>query len=147
MQQVPELGTSVFIIPGQAVKNGDDRLVVLNRTAASVVEGQRGRHPTYVFTYKGNRVSRMLNRAWTKARNGAGLTQVRVHDLKHTFGRRLRAAGVGFEDRQDLLGHRSGRITTHYSAAELGRLIEAAKTVCDDQGRKPELVVLRGMVG
>jgi hypothetical protein len=30
------------------------------------------------------------------------------------FGRRLRAAGVSFEDRQDLLGHRSGRITTHY---------------------------------
>jgi hypothetical protein len=30
---------------------------------------------------------------------------------KHTFGRRLRAAGVSFEDRQDLLGHRSVRIT------------------------------------
>ncbi len=25
-------------------------------------------------------------------------------DLKHTYGRRLRAAGVNFEDRQDLLG-------------------------------------------
>jgi integrase len=69
------------------------------------------------------------------------------HDLKHTVGRRLRAAGVGFEDRQDLLGHRSGRITTHYFAAELGRLIEAANTVCDDKGRKPELVVLRGIAG
>ena len=28
---VPALGTSVFIIPGSRVKNGDDRLVVLNR--------------------------------------------------------------------------------------------------------------------
>ena len=37
---------------------------------------------------------------------------------RHTFGRRFRAAGVSFEDRQDLLGHKSGRITTHYSAAE-----------------------------
>jgi integrase len=42
-----------------------------------------------------------------------GFRKVRVHDLKHTFGRRLRAAGVSFEDRQDLLGHKSGRITTH----------------------------------
>ena len=33
-----------------------------------------------------------------------GFRRVRVHDLKHTFGRRLRAAGVSFEDRQDLLG-------------------------------------------
>jgi integrase len=65
----------------------------------------------------------MLNSAWKRARKRAVLDQVRVHDLKYTFGRRLRAAGVSFEDRQDLLGHRSGRITTHYSAAELGKLI------------------------
>jgi hypothetical protein len=69
---------------------------------------------------------------------------VRVHDLKHTFGRRLRAAGVSFEDRQDLLGHRSSRITTHYSAVELVKLIEAANRVCDRDQRQPELVVLRG---
>lgn len=78
-----------------------------------------------------------------RARTKAGLPQVRVHDLKHTFGRRLRAAGVSFEDRQDLLGHRSGRITTHYSAAELSRLIDAANSVCERKGEQPELVVLR----
>jgi hypothetical protein len=33
---------------------------------------------------------------------------VRVHDLKHTFGHRLRAVGVGFKDRKVLLGHKSG---------------------------------------
>ena len=91
--------------------------------------------------------ARMLNRAWLGARKQTGMSQVRVHDLKHTFGQRLRATGVGFEDRQDFLGHRSGRATTHYSAAELGRLIEAAERVCDAKGRKSELVVLRGMVG
>ena len=78
-----------------------------------------------------------------RAREKADLKQVRVHDLKHTFGRRLRAAGVSFEDRQDLLGHRSGRITTHYSAAELSRLIESANAVCEQDSKKPELVVLR----
>ena len=36
--KVPELETSVFIIPGSGVKNGEDRLVVLNRVAKSVVE-------------------------------------------------------------------------------------------------------------
>ena len=66
----------------------------------------------------------------------AGFRSIRVHDLKHTFGRRLRAAGVSFEDRQDLLGHRSGRITTHYSQAELTNLIEAAEKVCAEQSRK-----------
>ena len=57
--------------------------------------------------------------------------------------RRLRAAGVSFEDRQDLLGYRSARITTHYSAVELSRLIDAANSFCERSGKKPELVVLR----
>src|SRR5258708_5230980 len=65
-----------------------------------------------------------------------GFRNVRVHDLKHTYGRRLRAAGVSFEDRQDLLGHRSGRITTHYSRAELTNLIEASEKVCETESRK-----------
>jgi integrase len=70
-----------------------------------------------------------------RAREKVGLPQVRVHDLKHTFGRRLRAAGVSFEDRQDLLGHRSGRITTHYSMPELESLIAAANVVCGNESR------------
>ena len=127
--KLPELNTSVFIIPGQMVKNGEDRLVVLNKVAQSVINTVRGQHPIYVFTYKGNPVSRMLNSAWKSARQKVNLA-VRVHDLKHTFGRRLRAAGVSFEDRQDLLGHKSGRITTHYSAAEIGNLFNAANKVC-----------------
>jgi integrase len=140
---IPAFETSVFIIPGRYVKNADDRLVVLNRIAASVIEAQRGKHETHVFSYRGKPITRMLNSAWMRARDKAGLHQVRVHDLKHTFGRRLRAAGVSFEDRQDLLGHRSGRIMTHYSAAELSRLIEAANAVCEQGSKKPELVVLR----
>ena len=70
---------------------------------------------------------------------------VRVHDLKHTFGRRLRAARVGFEDRQDLLGHKAGRITTHYSAAEIGDLIAAANKGCEaKQGINASTLTLLG---
>jgi integrase len=141
---VPQLVTSVFIIPGLRVKNGDERLVVLNRAARSVVEARRGMDQDHVFTYEGHPITRMLTSGWLRGRSRAGLPQVRVHDLKHTFGRRLRAAGVSFEDRQDLLGHRSGRITTHYSAAELSRLLEAANRVCDAHSGQPELLVMRG---
>jgi len=34
-------------------------------------------------------VTSINNTAWKNARKWTGLTQVRVHDLKHTFGRRL----------------------------------------------------------
>jgi integrase len=128
---------------------------VLNRVAKSVLESLRGLHRTHVFVHALKRggpqpVKKMNNTAWKSARERAaeewskrhgepaaeGFRRVRVHDLKHTFGRRLRAAGVSFEDRQDVLGHKSGRITTHYSQAELGNLIAAADCVCESESRK-----------
>lgn len=126
---VPELKTFVFIIPASMVKNRQQRLVVLNQQAKQVIEAQRGRHPVFVFTYRNKPLSRMLNSAWLRARTNANLPHVRVHDLKHTFGRRLRAANVNFEDRQDLLGHKSQRVTTHYSSAELANLIAAVNSI------------------
>ena len=78
-----------------------------------------------------------------------GFLHVRVHDLKHTFGGRLREADVSFEDRQDLLGHKSQRITTHYSAAKLGNLIAAAnRACCEEDSRKtpaPEILFCHGI--
>ena len=66
-----------------------------------------------------------------------------VHDLKHTFGRRLRAVDVGLEDRADLLGHKTGRITTHYSAAEIKNLVAAVEAVCQSQQSSATLTLLR----
>ena len=57
--------------------------------------------------------------------------------------------GLGFHanyGRTDLLGHRSGRITTHYSAAEIYNLIKAANKICEtkqDQFSSPTLTLLR----
>ncbi len=125
--KIPELPhILVFIIPEELVKNGEERLVVCNSTARSVIDSERGKHPTHVFNFRKRSLARILSTGWRQARIKAGLPNVRVHDLKHTFGRRLRAVGVSYEDRQDLLGHRSGRITTHYSSAELQNLYEAS---------------------
>lgn len=134
--EIEALKTSAFIIPKERVKNREDRLVVLNRVAKAVIERVRGDHPTWVFIYKGAPVRSMYNTAWKEARKEVGLPIVRIHDLKHTYGRRLRSAGVSFEDRQDLLGHKSGRITTHYSAPELINLIQASELVCRKGGNK-----------
>lgn len=162
--QVPELDTSVFILPGEIVKNSEDRLVVLNRVAKSVIDSCRGDHAKYVFTWKRGPKSKpaplksMNNSAWQKGREAAaksykeifgydapaGFENIRVHDLKHTFGRRLRSAGVALETRKVLLGHKNGDITTHYSAPEIGELIDAANSICDVDSRKtPTLTVLK----
>jgi hypothetical protein len=38
---------------------------------------------------------------------------------------------MSFEDRQNLLGHKSGRITMRFSLAELSNLLAVADKVCD----------------
>ncbi|MCP5299063.1 MAG: tyrosine-type recombinase/integrase [Chromatiaceae bacterium] len=153
---VPELETSVFLIPSTIVKNKEDRLVVLNDVAKSVIDAERGKHETHVFTYRGNPVTRIYNSGWKLARHKAaaqyakdhgeeitwGFANLRVHDLKHTFGRRLRAAGVQLETRKVLLGHRNGDITSHYSAPEIEELLEAANRVCAVQSRKSHALTL-----
>lgn len=136
--KVPELATSVFLVPAMATKNGTEFLLVLNHTARSVIEAQRGRHPDHVFTYEGQPVSRMHNTAWKKAWKRAGLPQGRdvlsgPHNLRHTFARRLRAAGVPLETRRVLMHHCDGDITVHYSPAEINELIDAVEKLQDAQ--------------
>ena len=59
----------------------------------------------------------VVPRSATRASSGDPVRRnIRVHDLKHRYGHRLRAAGVGFEDRKLLLSHKAGHVTTHYSA-------------------------------
>ena len=112
----------------------------------------------WVFPYKGNRLAKMNSSAWKHARVEAatawvkekcepahpGFAHLRVHDLKHTFGRRLRVAGVAFEDRQALLDHKSGSVTTDYSVAGIEHLIaQANKVTMMGQRSSPTLTVLR----
>ena len=65
------------------MKNGADRLVVLNSVARSIVDEQRGLHPEYVFVYSQVReagkkpqfrpIETMNNTSWQKARRRAKL--------------------------------------------------------------------------
>lgn len=69
------------------------------------MQTERGKHPLWVFPFRGKRLNGMNNNGWQRARRKAGLPDVRVHDLRHAFATRLRAAGVAEEDRSALLGH------------------------------------------
>jgi len=166
---VPELDASVFLIPAEfggrhensGVKNREERLVVLNNVAKSIIDGQRGISREWVFPYNGTAMHRMNDSAWKKARVRAaklwqeqhlrpahpGFASIRVHDLKHTFGRRLKAAAVSLEDRKSLLGHKSGSVTSHYSGAEIGQMIDAANKVSATDSRGPVLTILKRRIG
>lgn len=68
----------------------------------------------------------MKNTAFQNARRKAGLDRLRVHDLRHTLGQRLRDAGVSEEDRALLLEHAMTGLPQYYATATIARLFEAA---------------------
>lgn len=155
---VPELGRSVFVIPPAEFKTNRTHVLILNDVAWSIVEACRGLHPDFVFTYRRERVKNhhlapamdykpiatMNNTAFQNARAAAGLERMRVHDLRHTFGQRLRDAGVPEEDRALLLGHAIEGMPQHYATATIARLVEMANKVRETFDRTTILRVVNG---
>ena len=126
-------GIRYVALPGDKTKNGESRPVVLNRIAAAIVDACHGRHPTHVFTYqpRGDRprhpIERLRNTAWQRAREAAGLPGLQVHDLRRTFGSRLRDNGVPIWTVSACLGHKSGDVTELYALPTLQELQAAVK--------------------
>ena len=83
----------------------------------------------------------MNNTAWQRARREVGLQAVRIHDLRHTFACRLRAAGVSAEDREALLGHANHCMAGHYASADVGRLLKQANSILNRQETRTVLRV------
>jgi len=118
-----ELGETVFRLPAEIMKNKKPMVLLLNRPAREAIESMRGYHPELVF----GEMYQMTNTSWQYAWREAGLPSGReyvkgVHNLRHTFGKRLRDAGVAERDVQDLLHHVPRSITRHYSVPELRNL-------------------------
>lgn len=157
-RRVPELKRSVFVIPAEEFKGQRPHVLVLNDVAWSIVEECRGQHDDYVFVWRRERVKNfddepemeyrpvhtMNNTAFQNARRAAKLDKVRVHDLRHTFGQRLRDAGVAEEDRALLLGHALQGMPQHYASATIARLVEAANKVQETRDRTTLLRVVNG---
>jgi len=138
--EVPEVGRSVFVIPPEAFKSKRSHVVVLNDVAWSIIQMQRGQHPFWVFPYRDTHVATMNNTAWQRARREVGLDRVRIHDLRHTFACRLRAAGASMENREVLLGHANHSMAGHYASADVGRLLAKANLILN---REETRTVLR----
>jgi integrase len=65
-----------------------------------------------------------------RALREAGVREVRFHDLRHSFGTRMAAAGVPLRTLQEWLGHRDFKTTLRYAdyapSAHEGEMVERA---------------------
>jgi integrase len=157
-QPIPEVGRSVFVVPASEFKSKRPLVIILNDVAWRIVEEQRGKHKEFVFVYRRERVKhldkepamkyhpvgKINNTAFQRARDLAGVP-VREHDLRHTFGHRLREAKVPKEDRALLMGHTvEGDMTQLYADASIANLIEQANRVQETRDRMTLLRVVNG---
>lgn len=154
---VPEVGRSVFVVPASEFKSKRPHVLVLNDVAWRIVQSQRGKHAECVFVYrrerevniekapvmKYRRIETMNNTGFQAAREAAGI-RVRVHDFRHTYGQRLRDAGVPEEDRALLLGHAIEGMAQHYASATVARLVDMANRVSETRDRTTLLRVVNG---
>lgn len=67
--------------------------------------------------------------SWDSARKRAGLPELRVHDLRHSFASFLVNAGRSLYEVQELLGHADIRTTSRYAHLSRERLFEAVESV------------------
>jgi site-specific recombinase XerD len=69
----------------------------------------------YVFTYQGKRIKYGIEDSFKTVLRKAGLKDVTLHTLRHTFASQLVMAGVPLRDVQELMGHQSFETTLRYA--------------------------------
>ena len=103
-------------------KNGETRLIPLQASELELLRTgykKAGRSCPWVFPWYSARVApreyKSPHGAFKSACVRAGVTDFRIHDLRHTFASRCVARGVGLYHVSRLLGHRDLRMTARYS--------------------------------
>ncbi len=109
------------------------RSVALSPSARRVLEGlQRLPDNPWVIagSRPGGRVSN-INNAWLVIRARAGLEDVRIHDLRHSFASRALALGESLPMIGKLLGHRKVQTTARYAHLERDSVKASAARVAE----------------
>ena len=108
-----------------------ERSIPLNEIAKKVLLGvQKQEGNPYVFcgSKRGSHLV-TLQTTWKRIRNKAGLPDVRIHDLRHSFASFALKKGVDLYTVSKLLGHKNIATTTRYAHLELEQLKKATNIV------------------
>jgi len=109
-------------------KTGGSRHVPLSESASNLLKGvPRLRNCEWVFPNPNTaKPFENIFTSWDKARVSAGLADVRVHDLRHSFASFVVNAGRSLYDVQHLLGHSQVKTTQRYAHLSQDTLLAAA---------------------
>src|SRR5215831_20223411 len=109
-------------------KNGEVRVVPMTPAVYQVfmeLRQERRLDTNRMFLYKGMPVHR-IGTAFKAACRRAGITNLRIHDFRHTASTNLRRAGVDTATAMKIVGHKSDRMHRRYNTIEPEDLHQAA---------------------
>ena len=112
-------------------KSGKPRGIALNASAIALLRSM-ATAPGSPFIFPSpvtNRPPASLFFPWERIRVRAGLPDLRLHDLRHSFASFLVNNGVSLYVVQGLLGHAHSRATQRYAHLTPSTLLEAAETI------------------
>ena len=103
----------------------------LNETALQVLRVQKGQHPVYVFTFRGQKVLQVSGAAWYRALERAGIEDFRWHDLRHTWASWHVQNGTPLHALQELGGWESSEMVRRYAHFSAEHLAPYADRLCE----------------
>jgi len=109
------------------------RTIVLNDKAKQILTSllkQEGNPYVFCGKFPGTCLQD-VKRAWQKVRKLAGIPDVRVHDIRHSFASFALKKGVDLYTVSKLLGHKNIATTTRYAHLELEHLKKATNKVAE----------------
>lgn len=113
-------------------KSGQPRLIALNDPAIALIEGLPSRGRDWLFASEATgRPPEGVHHVWDRIRRRAGLDDVRLHDLRHSYASYLVNNGVSLYIVQQLLGHTQPRTTQRYAHLHRETLNHAANVAAE----------------
>ncbi len=105
------------------------KTIRLGAAAVEILTGIKREHPEWVFPGKSGKRPIDPKSAWRRVRARAGLTDVHLHDLRHTFASTGVNGGASLPVIGALLGHNRAETTRRYAHLSDDPLREAAARI------------------
>lgn len=114
-------------------KSGYARYIPLNETALHLFFNLRRIGSCGTFVFPNPRTGKpytQISGIWKRVRKLAGLPDLRLHDLRHSFASMLVNSGRTLYEVQQLLGHSQINVTQRYAHLSHDTLLEATNVAC-----------------
>jgi len=128
--QVDMVRSVAWIHPDQA-KGRKAIHIPLNSVAMAVLTRQVGKHPSRVFTFRGNPIRQVNTKAWHNALKRAGIEDFRWHDLRHTWASWLVQHGTPLNVVQEMGAWESEGMVRRYAHLAPAHLAPHAEIVAN----------------